>query len=118
MKKCYKFICFIMVVVSCLTVAACKKKDDGNSGGEDLSEINRVVSNKYIVRNGMSDYYIVLPENAMEKETFAATEFAYIIKEATGASIPVISEKKLKVRINIFLSEKRRSSKMRFQTLI
>lgn len=96
MKKCYKSICFIMVVVSCLTVAACKKKDDGNSGGGDLSEINRVVSNKYVVRNGMSDYYIVLPENAMEKETFAATEFAYIIKEATGASIPVISEKEVK----------------------
>ena len=90
--KIRKFLTFVLVVVtmlSCFAFGACNdKKDDGKNSG--------VVSDKYIVKEGFSDYYIVLPKKPQEKESFAAQELSYIIKEASGCTLPIINEKEVK----------------------
>lgn len=45
------------------------------------------------IKDGKSDYIIVIPNGATENETFAANELQYFIQGATGAKLPVISEK-------------------------
>ena len=90
--KMRKFLTFVLVVVtllSCFAFGACNDaKDDGKNSG--------IVADKYIVKEGFSDYYIVLSKKPQEKESFAAQELSYIIKEASGCTLPIINEKEVK----------------------
>lgn len=66
-------------------------------GGEETKQaVATVVEDKYIVEEGISDYYVVLPKEPMEKETYAAQEFASVMRQATGCNIETISEKQVK----------------------
>ena len=49
-------------------------------------------TNHALLKDGASDYQIVLPEKATEVEKFAANELQHFIKEASGATLPVRTE--------------------------
>lgn len=51
-----------------------------------------VETNEYFMKDGKSDYRIVIPVDAKEMETMAAEELVYFIKEATGVKINITSE--------------------------
>lgn len=82
---------FAVSSLTALTGCNDKKEDEGNN-----QTICTVVEDKYIVEEGISDYYVVLPKSPMEKETFAAQEFVSLMKQATGCNIEAISEKQVK----------------------
>ena len=84
-----KSILLLLSIVSALSLTCCKKKN------QDKEENNgpTVIADKFIMENGVSTYSIVTSKSPQAKESFAASEFNYFMKLATGYSFPMISEK-------------------------
>ena len=49
-------------------------------------------SGYYLSQSGQSDYSIVISKNASEYETFGAEELQNLFKEATGATLPIVTD--------------------------
>lgn len=50
------------------------------------------MTGEYIVENGKSEYIVVIPEQAKEKETFAKDELVDFFAKATGISLNVVDD--------------------------
>lgn len=94
-NKFVKFLCLVLGVIICLTACAC------GCGGDKDSNItppdkkpDEVIKDtgKYIVKDGASDYQILVPVNADYNITLAANEAVSAIKEACGYKMKVTSE--------------------------
>ena len=86
MKKLSKFISVILSVLLVFGVSACGKKQsaDGNhTDGASESDI-------YFVRNGRSEYRILLPEGADDVLLFAANELNYFLQETASLTLEVV----------------------------
>ena len=90
-----KLSLLMLSVCVILPIAGCNKQ---NNSHEDESKDSgpEVITNQYIVENGTSSYYVVLPKQSMAKEKVAAQEFTYFMHQATGCDIQVITEKNVK----------------------
>lgn len=90
MKKriiCLLLVCFLMV--SCL--AAC----GGEAAPEEPSsepENSTLVEDKFVVKDGRTDYVLILPTKPMEYEKFAAEEFTAFMQQATGCEFRTVSD--------------------------
>ena len=106
--KCKKIaILFTCALVLCSTfgMAACGKKDQGNSSqkyektaltGETPNLIPELSYTKHIlVQDGKTDYRIVIPDNASDTMMFAVSELKNRWKEATGGAITSVTENEL-----------------------
>lgn len=84
--KLKKYLCFICALL-CLTsvLSACK----GSSSTQESQEILSVV------KNGISGYQIVIPEEPSPCEEFGASELQSFLQQVTGATLPIISENDL-----------------------
>ena len=114
MKKIFHKICSALL---CLTVlfsaAACggsngsstNSNNGASSNGSNLSGslkdpiytdgvhvYDYTETDKYVVQNGQSDYKIVLSANPSSLEKLAADELVLFFEEATGVTLPVISD--------------------------
>ena len=114
MKKIFHKICSALL---CLTVffsaAACggsngsstNSNSGASSNGSNLSGslkdsiytdgvhvYDYTETDKYVVQNGQSDYKIVLSANPSSLEKLAADELVLFFEEATGVTLPVISD--------------------------
>lgn len=57
------------------------------------NETNEIVASEYdLVKGGVTEYKVVIPENATEWEEYAAEELVYFFKESTGLTLSVISD--------------------------
>lgn len=82
-----KILCFILCGTMLFMVACNKNKTSG--GGETQG---RKYTSTVLAENGQTDYKIVVPEKTSEYIDFAAEELVNLFKEATGATLPVVSE--------------------------
>ncbi len=115
MKKIFaRILACLLLVSTVLVTAACKscKGCNGCSGdktgdstgatqqkeltvyNDGVHEFNITETTVPLVKNGMTDYVVVLPkeyENSVEQTVFSAIkeEFSYLFKEATGISIRI-----------------------------
>ncbi len=64
-----------------------------------------------IVRNGRSDYQIVTPDTLSPAVAYAASELQSFIRQATGAELPVVAERKAGRKPAFLLGPCRRSLK-------
>lgn len=102
MKKFIKScLCFALALVSCLSFVGCKDKNKDNGKDDDKNVSNNHVFNytetdSYLFRNGTSEYKIVIPENTSLETSYARTELVNLFREATGITLPVITDKDLK----------------------
>jgi hypothetical protein len=97
MKK--KIAAFVLVAAlssSCALFAGCNDNNAGKQPIEPPKQEAQVVRNKYIVQEGITDYYLVLPKDAKEEESFAALEFNYFMNMATGCTFETIDESEVK----------------------
>jgi hypothetical protein len=76
-----------------LTLSSCQKGEVSSSISSSGPE---KVEDVYLVQNGLSDYRIVLPSSPLEKESYAAQELTYFLKESSGAKLSTVSESELK----------------------
>lgn len=101
MKKIKSLLCILLALLLAFSAVSCKdgddKPDDGDNGNVsvDVPEIDYNSEKKYIVRDGISDYKIVVGENALDAELFASQELKAFIEQSTGVKIPVITDKNL-----------------------
>ena len=51
-----------------------------------------VETDKYVVKNGQSDYKIIVPATANDRELLAAKELVLFFEEATGVTLPIVSD--------------------------
>lgn len=60
--------------------------------GVGIHNFNISATNDYLVKEGKSDYIVVLPKNANEYEELAVEELTSLFYEATGIRLPVVSD--------------------------
>lgn len=101
MKKLFSSIMAMLLVFSACTAVACG--DSTSSGSESSSseffqeeKPKAEATNFKIVNRGVSEYKILLPDNAQTLEQMAASEISTFIKESTGATISIISSSQWK----------------------
>ena len=78
---------FIIGFIASLLIGCNKQATTSESTSEA-----EVVENKYIVRNGHSEYRIVIPTNANAKVQLAANELSSYLKKSTGSYLPILTE--------------------------
>lgn len=59
---------------------------------EDTFVITDPTTDTYVVKNGISPYKILIPENASAQLQFAATDFQFFFKEATGVELEITTK--------------------------
>ena len=95
----------ISIILAIVIVFLCASCSCGNNEGDSSivqssksivlggdRRYKAVETNEYFMKDGKSDYRIVIPVDAKEMETMAAEELVYFIKEATGVKINITSE--------------------------
>ncbi len=100
MKGRKKIIGFIAIAISSMFMfSACNSgskndKDDPitEAPGTQETPLPGVDTGEYIVKNGASDYKIVIPEKALSFESYAADELQGIFLEATGIKLPIVTD--------------------------
>lgn len=92
-----KKLLLVMVMTLSLSLFGCKNKEKEQPSSNNEPTI---VANKFIVNEGLSNYYIVTSKKPMSKETTAAQEFAYFMKQATDVDLPIINEKETRRSYN------------------
>lgn len=100
MNKKFKFLSLILVlIVSCsLVFSACKQNGENSSDSSSIVEEEEIVvkDTEYdFVVNGKSDYRLVVPDDANEKEMYAMNEFSYFFREATNIQISFLKESEI-----------------------
>ena len=81
-----------LVLFTALTslLFACNNGNKGNNPNPDPDP--EVVTNKYIIRNSRSDYSVVIPKKAKEKERLAANTLVTYLSYSTGARLNIITD--------------------------
>lgn len=77
---------------------------DSSSSGTDIDVNNNVYENpdrnlptyeetgNYIIENGITNYKVVIPENALTKEVLAKDELVQFIAKSTGVTLQVVND--------------------------
>lgn len=89
MSKIKRIICILLSTLFVGTCVACDKLPVQGQGGLSTGDADTSID---LVKNGATDYQILLAENATDTENFAASELAYFFEEATGYKIKTVSE--------------------------
>lgn len=79
-------------LVSVLSLTCCRSK----TSEEETNNEPTIIENKFIMENGVSTYSVVLSKSPQAKESFAASEFTYFMKLATGYNFSVLTDKEVR----------------------
>ena len=98
-KKLFRSILFVLIgLVACCSCVSCKD-ETASSGGETgdtsvtrvsyqgVHEINATETDNYLVRNGKTDYVVVISASASKMISQVKTDFIILFKKATGISL-------------------------------
>lgn len=84
-------LCFVsLFLTACGDKTTAKEKEQIFSGGIHKYEVKE--TSEFIVKNGHSDYRIVIDKDADDSAVFAADEMQTLFLEATGISLPIIND--------------------------
>ena len=97
MKKLLCLTLALLLLLACF--AGCANKPGTTEPIETAPEeteaperTGELIADKFIVKGGETDYVLVIPENPMEYEKFAAEEFADLLEQATGCKIKTVDD--------------------------
>lgn len=94
--KILSFFCAMLLATSAL-MGGCRKKEEEETGGHRvegaLRQYNITETDYFIMKDGVTNYKIVIPENAGDTVKFAAKELNYFFYDATGKELEVITDK-------------------------
>ena len=89
MKKILIFVLCALTALGTSFSAGCAKEEQAMLGGEPVSIAD---SEEYLVKDGASDYKIVISANASKTEKYAAEELRYFIEKSTAVKLPIDSD--------------------------
>ncbi|MBQ8686124.1 MAG: DUF4838 domain-containing protein, partial [Clostridia bacterium] len=90
MKILKRLVAFTLCAVSCMSVYGCSEQKGAQKGEQSEQE------ELALLRNDYSRYVLLLPDEASEKETFAAQEFVYFMELATDYTFETVAESELR----------------------
>lgn len=92
-----KFLCVLLTAIFCAApLAACKKDDDSkNEGTNDNHNFSYTETEEYLLKNGVTEYKVVLPEKVTTEMNYAKEELITLFKEATGVTLQSDSDEGL-----------------------
>lgn len=90
MKKISTIILSTILCFSAFTMTSCKP--NGSTSGDTPSTPTIKATEHDLIKNGVSDYAIVLPQKATATERLCATELNTFFAEASGIVLPIIEE--------------------------
>lgn len=92
MKNLKKLLSCILATLTVFSAASCTNGSNstGSSGGEDTPPIEDTSID--LVKDGKSDYKILIPAVATDTENYASSELIAFFKQATGISLPVVTD--------------------------
>ena len=94
--------------VSLISLTACLFTSCGQSAQKEENEEKKnlytgthiytaIETNKYLVKDGQTDYVLVIPKEASAKERTAREEFSYFFKNATNIELEVYNDEDLDI---------------------
>lgn len=86
MKEMKKIICLFLCAVMLVSAVGCKEQESEQNASAVPT------TNTYVIKNGVSPYKILIPENASNQLQFAATDFQFFFQEATGEKIEITTK--------------------------
>ena len=92
-RKIFQWIATLLCVTTFLPCVACSDEEESSSSSTPTVE---VVEGSYIYKGGVSEYSILVRDDANYYENFAATELAQNFSKSTGNSISIVTESELK----------------------
>ncbi|HBF86789.1 MAG TPA: hypothetical protein DDW54_03825 [Clostridiales bacterium] len=98
MKRTFRILLsvFLAAIVFAAAVACNKKGPSQNAGGDDEEKKSDLVfTDDVLAENGTTEYKIVVSEDAGKYANVASQELQLLFKEATGATLPVITDEDL-----------------------
>lgn len=91
MKKLIALLLSSIMSLSLVAVfASCKDKSAGDENSNH--QFTYTETDKWLVKGGQTDYKIVMPTNVSAELGYAKDELVRIVKEATGVTIPVVTD--------------------------
>lgn len=90
MKKLNKFIALALSLFTVFSLVACKDEEEETKIQTENSYIGETDID--FVKNGQSDYKILLPAQATDTENYASGELVTFFKQATGITLPVVTD--------------------------
>ena len=90
MKRLSRVLIAVLVISMVLGCVGCNTHKE--TSGEGLTAIR----GEHLVKDGTSEYKIVIPDDASSLIQIAVSEFNKFFSEATGVSLPVVSDKDIK----------------------
>lgn len=93
MKRFHKWISVFLAAAAIFSLSACGKKgEDDVSSSSGKHEAVVTETDIWFVRNGRSDYKILLPEETDDVLEFAANELNYFLEETAGVTLEVVHD--------------------------
>ncbi len=115
MKHCKTLISLLSLVLSgtfllysCATNNSSSSDSSSNSVQSGSSENatqprpGETETGNYVLKNGVSDYKIVVPTKALSFESYAANELQTVFLEATGVKLPIVTDATVTVSDRVF----------------
>ena len=85
-----KLLCLLLCVAMAFAMGACKdKSEDGNIEKWELAD---PTTETYVIKNGISPYKILIPENASGQLVLAADEFQFFFEKITGVELEIVTQ--------------------------
>lgn len=99
-KNIFKVIASALCATLFMTSFACsnskKEEDAGVDGSTTSSTTTTNVQGQYLYKDGVSEYSVLIPNDANVYEDFAAMELVANLEKSTGNKIPIVTDKTLK----------------------
>lgn len=99
-KNIFKIIASALCFTLFLSCVGCTEGEDVPESSDSQVESSvptvGIKEGEYLYKNGVSEYSILLPDDANTYEVFAANELVENLRMSTGNSIPVVTKKTLK----------------------
>lgn len=90
-----KIISILLATFTLFCCFSCSANNNKTSSSTEDAKVDEVLTSEYVLKNGKTEYAIVLPENSNNYEETAASELALLFYEATGISLSTIRNDEL-----------------------
>ncbi|MBR2448763.1 MAG: DUF4838 domain-containing protein [Clostridia bacterium] len=92
-KVLIKIISLIACFIICLSLVACNNSAKDNGDGTYYGRVQIIKEgSKILVENGESDYKILIPQEPVSAEEYAASEFNQLLSQVSGVKLEIVTD--------------------------